>query len=62
MSTDLHTLSGAYAVDALSPEEAEQFRTEIRAWLEKNLPADWSEREMSAEERIRGPAPPPYPI
>lgn len=26
MSTDLHTLSGAYAIDALSPEEAQQFR------------------------------------
>jgi anti-sigma-K factor RskA len=25
MSTDLHTLSGAYALDALSPEEAEAF-------------------------------------
>mgnify|MGYP001075161223 CR=1 FL=1 len=25
MSTDLHTLSGAYAIDALSEEEARQF-------------------------------------
>ena len=31
MSTDLHTLSGAYAVDALSVEEAEQFRTHLEA-------------------------------
>jgi anti-sigma-K factor RskA len=29
MSTDLHTLSGAYAVDALSPDEAEQFATHL---------------------------------
>ena len=29
MSTDLHTLSGAYAVDALSPAEAEQFATHL---------------------------------
>ena len=29
MSTDLHTLSGAYAVDALSPEEAEEFRKHL---------------------------------
>ena len=31
MSTDLHTLSGAYALNALSPEEAEQFRTHLEA-------------------------------
>ena len=29
MSTDLHTLSGAYALDALSEEEAEQFRRHL---------------------------------
>jgi anti-sigma-K factor RskA len=29
MSTDLHTLSGAYAVDALSPHEAAEFRTHL---------------------------------
>ena len=29
MSTDLHTLSGAYAVNALSVEEAEAFRTHL---------------------------------
>lgn len=29
MSTDLHTLSGAYALDALSAEEAEQFRRHL---------------------------------
>ncbi len=31
MSTDLHTLSGAYALNALSPEEAEQFRRHLEA-------------------------------
>jgi anti-sigma factor RsiW len=29
MSVDLHTLSGAYALDALSPEEAELFATHL---------------------------------
>lgn len=31
MSTDLHTLSGAYAIDALSPEEADEFRKHLDA-------------------------------
>jgi anti-sigma-K factor RskA len=31
MSTDLHTLSGAYALNALSAEEAEQFRKHLEA-------------------------------
>lgn len=31
MSTDLHTLSGAYAVNALSSEEAEDFRRHLEA-------------------------------
>ncbi|HEX6249496.1 MAG TPA: anti-sigma factor [Nocardioidaceae bacterium] len=31
MSTDLHTLSGAYALNALSAEEAEQFRRHLEA-------------------------------
>ena len=29
MSTELHTLSGAYAIDALSPDDAEAFRTHL---------------------------------
>jgi anti-sigma-K factor RskA len=29
MSTELHTLSGAFALDALSPEEAAEFRTHL---------------------------------
>jgi anti-sigma-K factor RskA len=29
MSTELHTLSGAFALDALSPEEAREFRTHL---------------------------------
>lgn len=31
MTTELHTLSGAYALDALSPEEAAAFRTHLDA-------------------------------
>ena len=31
MSTDLHTLSGAYALNALSAEEAEEFRRHLEA-------------------------------
>jgi anti-sigma-K factor RskA len=31
MSTDLHTLSGAYAINALSPQEAEAFREHLAA-------------------------------
>lgn len=31
MSTDLHTLSGAYALNALSAEEADQFRRHLEA-------------------------------
>ena len=33
------------------PADAEQFRTEIRAWLVENLPDDWDERDMSPEEK-----------
>jgi anti-sigma factor RsiW len=29
MTTDVHTLSGAYALDALAPEEAEEFRRHL---------------------------------
>jgi alkylation response protein AidB-like acyl-CoA dehydrogenase len=38
-------------MDLTYPPEAESFRAEIRAWLEKNLPPDWGQRELSAEER-----------
>ena len=46
------------------PPEAEAFRSEIRAWLEENLPEGWFEPdfEMTPEERRglqRGVAPPP---
>ena len=38
-------------MDLTYPPEAEQFRTEIRAWLEENLPAGWFEPgfEMTPE-------------
>src|SRR5690606_28842792 len=38
-------------MDLTYPEEAETFRGEIRAWLEANLPEDWGDREMTAEEK-----------
>ncbi|MFP5322720.1 MAG: acyl-CoA dehydrogenase family protein [Acidimicrobiia bacterium] len=38
-------------MDLTYPEEAEQFRAEIRSWLEANLPEDWGQREMTAEEK-----------
>ena len=28
-------------MDLTYPAEAEEFRTEIRSWLEENLPAGW---------------------
>ena len=42
-------------MDMSYPEAAEAFRSEIRAWLEANLPDGWFEPgfEMSAEERKR---------
>ncbi len=41
------------AMDLSYPVEAEQFRKEVRAWLEENLPAGWFDDgfEMSPEER-----------
>ncbi len=38
-------------MDLTYPEEAETFRTEIRAWLEEHLPADWGDEEMTPEEK-----------
>jgi len=40
-------------MDLTYPAEAEEFRTEIRAWLEENLPDGWFGEgfEMTAEER-----------
>lgn len=60
MSTELHTLSGAYALDALSPEEAAAFRKHLEA-----CPACCQEvRELrSAAARMgasEAVAPPPY--
>jgi alkylation response protein AidB-like acyl-CoA dehydrogenase len=41
------------AMDLTYPPDAEEFRTEIRAWLEENLPDGWFDDgfEMSPEER-----------
>ena len=38
-------------MDLTYPDEAERFRTEIRAWLDANLPDDWGDRELSSEEK-----------
>jgi alkylation response protein AidB-like acyl-CoA dehydrogenase len=42
-------------MDLTYPNEAEEFRTEIRGWLEENLPDGWfdDDFEMSPEERAR---------
>jgi alkylation response protein AidB-like acyl-CoA dehydrogenase len=42
-------------MDMSYPDDAEEFRTEIRAWLEQHLPAGWFEPgyEMSEDERKR---------
>lgn len=60
MSTELHTLSGAYALDALSPEEAAAFRTHLQA-----CPACCQEvRELRSAAARMGASeavtPPPY--
>ncbi len=41
------------SMDLTYPAEAEEFRTEIRAWLEENLPSGWFDDgfEMSDDER-----------
>lgn len=58
MSTDLHTLSGAYALDALSEEEAQQFRLHLR-----DCPACREEvrelRQAAARMGQSEPIPPP---
>ena len=40
-------------MDLSYPAEAEQYRKEVRHWLEENLPAGWFDEgfEMTAEER-----------
>ncbi len=38
-------------MDLTYPAEAEEFRTEIRGWLEANLPEDWGDREMTDDEK-----------
>ena len=42
-------------MDLTYPPEAEAFRTEIRAWLEDNLPEGWGEPgfQMTPEERAQ---------
>ena len=40
-------------MDLNYPEDAEAYRSEVRGWLEENLPKGWFEPgfEMSADER-----------
>src|SRR6476660_6248442 len=42
-------------MDLTYPEDAEKFRTEIRAWLEENLPEGWfdDDFEMTPEQKQR---------
>lgn len=59
MSTDLHTLSGAYAVDALSAEEVAEFRTHLEgcaACREEVLELREAAAQMGASEAMAPPA------
>ena len=40
-------------MDLLYPPEAEEFRTEIRAWLEENLPDGWFDEEFQMSDSAR---------
>ena len=60
MSTDLHTLSGAFALNALSAQEAEQFRRhldECQACRQEVRELQQAAARMGADEAV---APPPY--
>lgn len=59
MSTDLHTLSGAYALNALSPEEAEQFRRhldECPSCAQEVLELQQAAARMGSSEAVEPPA------
>jgi anti-sigma-K factor RskA len=59
MSTDLHTLSGAYALDALSAEEAEQFRKHLDgcpACAQEVRELQQAAASMGASEALQPPA------
>jgi anti-sigma-K factor RskA len=58
MSTDLHTLSGAYAVDALSPAEAEEFERHLEqcpACRDEVRELQEAAARMGASEAVRPP-------
>ncbi|MGZ4437330.1 MAG: anti-sigma factor [Nocardioides sp.] len=60
MSTDLHTLSGAYAIDALSPEEVEAFRTHLaqcQVCCDEVRELRHAAAQMGAAESLIAPAP-----
>ena len=59
MSTDLHTLSGAYALNALSPEEADQFRRHLDdcpACAQEVLELQQAAARMGLSEAVEPPA------
>jgi anti-sigma-K factor RskA len=59
MSTDLHTLSGAYALNALSAEEAEQFQRHLEACpacTQEVRELQQAAAQMGASEEISPPA------
>ena len=59
MSTDLHTLSGAYALNALSAEEAEEFRKHLQACAACSQEVEELQQaaaRMGANEAIAPPA------
>ncbi len=58
MSTDLHTLSGAYALNALSPSEAEEFRKHLaqcQACRDEVRELRQAAADMGAVEAVRPP-------
>lgn len=59
MSTDVHTLSGAYALNALSPEEAAEFRSHLdhcQACRDEVRELQWAAARMGAAELTAPPA------
>lgn len=59
MSTDLHMLSGAYAIDALTSQEAEQFATHLegcQACRDEVLELQEASARLGASEAIAPPA------
>jgi len=59
MTIDLHTLSGAYVLDALSPDEAEEFRLHLeqcQACRDEVRELQQAAATMGAREALTPPA------